>query len=190
MVSGVKYMNYKEIFEQAYELMDIDLMDGDCGELCGYHCCRENHEDGSRMGIYFLPFEYETMHEDADLIDKKTLQIHTNKSYDLPKGIKRLFYGHCKDSKNCLRRIRPIQCRTFPFVPHLENDILYIVIEKDQEHSCPLIGRQDLWNPQFCSRIFKGWELLIQVPQIKLLVEFDSNTRIEDENILIKLQPL
>lgn len=180
-------MEYREIFQKAYELMDVDLMDGDCGELCGYHCCRENHEDGSRMGIYFLPFEYEAIHQSEQLIDKKSLQIHTSKSYDLPKGIKKLFYGFCSDSKNCIRNIRPIQCRTFPFVPHIEEGKLYIAIEKDQEHTCPLINRQDLWNSEFCHQIYKGWLLLIDIPKIRLLVEFDSRNRLEDDNILLKM---
>lgn len=175
---------YREIFERAYELMDISLIDGNCGELCGYHCCRPKHENGESLGIYFLPYEYEEMQKGEKLIDESTLNIHTNKSYDLPFGIKKLFYGYCKDSSNCIRNIRPIQCRTFPFVPHIEDGKLMIVIEKNQEHACPLIEDRTKWNKEFESRMLLAWKELIQIDKIKTLVEFDSHERLDSKNIL------
>ena len=119
-------MDYKEIFLKSYEYMDVDLIDGDCGKLCGYHCCRSRHENGKVLGIYFLPFEYENMQKGKGLIDESHLEIHTKIAYNLPVGIKKLYYGYCKDNKNCIRDIRPIQCRTFPFVPHLEEGSLAV----------------------------------------------------------------
>ncbi len=177
---------YKHIFKEAYELMDISLIDGNCGELCNYHCCRRKHENGEKLGIYFLPYEYESLQADGDLIDKASLSVHTNKAYDLPPGIKKLFYGYCKDSSPCIRELRPIQCRTFPFVPHIEDGKLTIVIEKDQEHDCPLIEDHSRWNRDFEKRILMAWRKLIEIDKIRLLVEFDSEERIALDNILYK----
>lgn len=177
-------MMYKELFEEVYQLMNVNLIDGNCGELCNYHCCRPKHENGENLGIYFLPFEYEDMQKGKGLINESTLNVHTNKSYDLPDGIKKLYYGYCKDSLSCIRNIRPIQCRTFPFVPHIENNKLVIVIEKDQEHNCPLIEDHDKWNPEFEERMLLAWKKLIEIDKIKLLVEFDSEERISSDNIL------
>ncbi|MGB3368470.1 MAG: hypothetical protein WBA54_13325 [Acidaminobacteraceae bacterium] len=175
---------YKEIFEKAYELMNVNLIDGNCGELCNYHCCRSKHESGENLGIYLLPYEYEEMQKGKGLIDEATLKVHTNKSYDLPYGIKKLFYGYCQDSNSCLRDTRPIQCRTFPFIAHIDKGEIMLVIEKDQEHNCPLIKSRENWNPDFEARILLAWEMLIQIEKIKILVEFDSKVRIESDNIL------
>jgi len=175
---------YKEIFEQAYELMDIDLIDGNCGELCNYHCCRSKHESGENLGIYFLPYEYEEMQKGKGLINESTLRVHTNKSYDLPCGIRKLFYGYCEDSRSCIRSIRPIQCRTFPFVAHIDKGELMLVIEKDQEHNCPLIKNRENWKHGFEGRMLSAWRKLIQIEKVKTLVEFDSKERIECGNIL------
>lgn len=175
---------YKKIFEEAYELMDISLIDGNCGELCDYHCCRSKHENGESLGIYFLPYEYEEMQKGKGLINESTLAVHTNKSYDLPYGLKKIFYGYCKDSSNCMRDIRPIQCRTFPFVPHIENGEIMIAIEKNQEHNCPLIIDRSKWNEDFEERMLQAWIKLAQIDKVKLLIEFDSLERIESDNIL------
>lgn len=164
--------------------MDVNLIDGNCGELCNYHCCRRTLEDGEVLGIYFLPHEYKTIQKEEDLIDPDTLQVHTKKHYDLPDGIKQLYYGYCKDSKNCIRDVRPIQCRTFPFVPHIEGNKLKLVIEKDQEHDCPLIATKEKWNPNFEFSILNGWFDLVKISQIEILIRFDSAERIENDNIL------
>lgn len=180
---------YEMIFKKAYELMDVDLIEGNCGELCNYHCCRSKYENGESLGIYFLPYEYESMQYGKGLIDDPDVKVHTSKSFELPDGIKKLFYGHCKDSKKCIRDLRPIQCRTFPFVPHIENGKLSIVIEKNQEHNCPLIDNREKWNQNFEFRILKAWQELIEIDKIKILVEFDSKERIVDENILYSYEP-
>jgi len=179
-------VEYKQIFLDAYEKMDVDLINENCGLLCNYHCCRSRGDDGKLLGIYLLPFEYELMQKNENLINKETLKVHTNKSYELPKGIKKLYYGYCNDSMNCIRKIRPVQCRTFPFVPHIEEDKLYIVIEKNQEHNCPLINMREKWNENFEESILLGWYKLLEIDKIKKLVVFDSLNRMKSEDILFR----
>ena len=45
--------DYQAIFNKAYQLMDEALIAGNCGERCGYHCCRRIDVDGERLGIMY-----------------------------------------------------------------------------------------------------------------------------------------
>ena len=58
---ALKRLWYKEIFENAYAMMNEPIIDGNCGALCGYHCCRRIDLTGERLGMYLLPLEYEYM---------------------------------------------------------------------------------------------------------------------------------
>ncbi|MBN2259942.1 MAG: hypothetical protein JW702_05335 [Clostridiales bacterium] len=176
-------MDYKGIFERAYRFMDVNLTEGNCGESCGYHCCRNIDESGKIFGLYFLPFEYELMQKGKGLIDESRTEVHTKIAYEMPKGVRKLYYGFCKDNKNCIRELRPIQCRTYPLVPHLESGVLSLVIEKNQEHQCPLIQKRELWNTEFEVGILNGWKELLQISQIKVMIEYESEERIKKENI-------
>lgn len=170
-------MEYKEIFLKAYEAMSATIIDGNCGELCNGHCCRGAMENGEILGIYFLPFEYELMQVGENLIDAGTVEIHKKTEYEMPDGIEQLVYGFCRDVTQCIRELRPVQCRTYPFEPHLEDGKLRLVIEKEQVHKCPLLSQRERWNPEFEKGILAGWEILLQIPEIRIVVESESEER-------------
>lgn len=170
-------MEYKKIFIEAYEAMSATIINGNCGELCNGHCCRSAMENGERLGIYFLPFEYEVMQAGESLIDAATVEIHRSVDYEMPEGIEQLVYGFCRDITQCNRKLRPIQCRTYPFEPHLEDGKLQLVIEKEQVHQCPLLTQRERWNPEFEKGILAGWEILLQIPEIRMVVESESEER-------------
>lgn len=172
-------MEYKEIFEKAYELMDQPIVEGNCGELCDYHCCRSHGCDGNKLGMYLIPLEFELMQESS----VKSYEIHPNTKYFMPPQIKKLYYIFCDEEEGCFRNLRPIQCRTYPFEPHIEDDELYLVIEEDQFHSCPLLSKKEIWRWEFVNGIYKGWELLIKIPKIKYYITELSKQRTESENI-------
>jgi hypothetical protein len=170
-------MKYKDIFIQAYQAMDVSVMDGNCGSLCNGHCCRRTMENGQPLGIYFLPFEYECMQAGQALIDPDTVEFHTSDWYELPVGIDKLIYGFCRDNTKCIRELRPIQCRTYPLEAHIENGILSLVIGETQVHDCPILTRRSEWNPDFEAGILKGWTLLMRIPEIRWLIEAESRER-------------
>lgn len=170
-------MEYKKIFLKAYEAMGATIINGNCGELCNGHCCRRTMENGEALGIYFLPFEYQVMQAGENLIESSTLEIHKSGGFELPEGIDQLIYGFCRDITQCDRELRPIQCRTYPFEPHLEDGKLRLVIEKEQVHECPLLSQRDRWNPEFEKGILAGWEILLQIPEIRIVVEAESEER-------------
>ncbi|MGD9474909.1 MAG: hypothetical protein AB7V37_07915 [Eubacteriaceae bacterium] len=176
-----KRKDYQAIFEEAYRLMDQAIISGDCGELCGYHCCRRYDEDGRHLGMYLLPLEYEYMQ--AEVVTD--FEVHTCQDYDIPPKVKKSYYIFCHLAQGCLRSHRPIQCRTYPFEPHLENGVLRLVIEKEQIHHCVLIDRMPEWRKDFIDGIYQGWLELIKIPIIKYYIEYLSEERVAADNIMM-----
>ena len=94
-----------EDFAKAYELLDIPVLQYDCGRLCGNLCCQE-YQPG--VGMYLLPGE-ECMFTGKE----PWLQwsFHNARDHDFPRipGC----CSVCKMQGVCPEK-RPIQCRTFP----------------------------------------------------------------------------
>ncbi len=175
-----KRLWYKEIFEKAYELMNEPIIEGNCGALCGYHCCRRIDLTGERLGMYLLPLEYEYMQIDKGMDH----EVHSYLEYDMPPKIKKRHYIYCHEEEGCLRTLRPIQCRTYPFEPHFENGEFSLVIEREQIHACPLHGMISEWRQAFIDGIYAGWLELMKVPIIKYNTLYFSMERTEMDNIL------
>ena len=172
-------MTYKAHFEKAYALMNQPIIEGNCGSLCDYHCCRPKGESGETLGMYLLPFEFEMMQ--AGHVTH--VETHHKALYEMPPKIKKLYYMHCHEEEGCLRALRPIQCRTYPFEPHLQDDQFSLVIEKDQLHACPLLSDSSVWRSAFIEGIYEGWLILLEIPLIKYMVKMQSQERFEATNI-------
>ncbi len=173
--------DYLTIFKKAYTLMDEAVIDGNCGESCDYHCCRRFDDDGKRLGMYLLPLEYEYMQAKV----ATNYELHTHKLYNLPPKIKKSYYIYCHLESGCLRDYRPIQCRTYPFEPHLENGALSLVIEKEQIHDCPLITHRSEWRQAFIDGVYNGWLELIKIPIIQYHIKYYSKERVAMDNLMI-----
>lgn len=174
---------YQQIFQKAYELMDQPLIEGNCGEICNHACCRTVGESGEKLGIYLLPFEFECMQKGK----VKDCKIHDKMLYETPPGIKKLYFVSCHDENTCMRDLRPVQCRTYPFEPHLMDGVLSLVIEKDQIHPCPLIGRNRLWRKEFIQGVYEGWKVLLKIPKIENYIKHLSEARQKSNNIRLIL---
>lgn len=182
-----KKEDYRVIYEMAYEAMNTSVLPYDCGKLCSHNCCRNDYENPEEFGVYLLPYEYEHFLKYTDAIKPNQLVRHTAKDRFIPKSVKGLNYFLCDSEKDCLRYYRPIQCRTYPLEPHLERDVLYLVVERDQIHSCPLIEMKSKWQPEYVRGIYRGWTQLMQIPEVRKLVLFDSDLRRREENVLYRL---
>ncbi|AFA47684.1 hypothetical protein [Acetobacterium woodii] len=174
--------DYQAIFKKAYQLMDEPIIAGNCGELCGYHCCRRIDTDGKRLGMYLLPLEYEYMQ--AEVVTD--YDLHCQQQYKLPPKIKKSYYIYCHLAEGCLRDYRPIQCRTYPFEPHHENGEFSLVIEKEQMHSCVLLKCRSEWRQTFIDGVYQGWLELMKIPIIKYNINYFSKERIAANNIMIQ----
>ncbi|MEW9121821.1 MAG: hypothetical protein AB2421_03840 [Thermotaleaceae bacterium] len=176
-------MDYKKIYVEAYEYMGEKVLEEDCGFLCNSHCCRNKTETGEYIGIYLMPYEYESVYQGTPLEKRLNVEKHSSKIYYIPPKIKFLYYFHCDKEAGCFREKRPIQCRTYPFEPHIEKGKLSLVVEKEQIHCCPLLGRIKDLRKEFIKGVYKGWETLIQIGEVQSLIEYDSQERQRQKNI-------
>ncbi len=88
----------------------------------------------------------------------------------------------CNLEKECLRDLRPIQCRTYPFEPIIINNQLKLIVQKVQDHKCPLISKKIYGEKQFIKGIYLGWEELLKISEIKAHIEYDSKLIMEEKN--------
>ena len=144
----------KEDYQRIYELMNrSDVVEYDCGTLCGAACCTAAL-DGmeEEMGIYLLPGEEQLHLDDQDWMD---LTVSRAEDHDLPESWDGdVYFVHCKTPPICPRDKRPIQCRTFPLAPHIDEDGELIMIYNDLElpYTCPLIEEEIPLNDEYVDR--------------------------------------
>ena len=171
----------KKEYEEIYEMLDkVSPVDFDCGKICGAACCQDIY--GEDMGMYLLPGE-DKVHDRHDpwMIWFK----EDARNYDFPDSwTGTLYYLRCADPSKCKRNKRPIQCRTFPLLPDLdENGVLTLIYDDTQlPYSCPLIESKAELNGDFISTTMKAWERLIKDPLIYDYVKAESEKRREKEN--------
>ena len=83
----------------------------------------------------------------------------------------------------CNRNIRPIQCRTFPLIPHIENDKFHLIIDEEEfPYTCPLVHKENKLNKDFIEVTYKVWKILIKNPAVYNLIKVDSKRRTENKD--------
>lgn len=160
----------KSTYRAIYRLLDrVSPVPFDCGELCGCACCMpgESHdhtadqaeihlEDEDSMGIYLLPGEEKIFTRCEDWL---TWNYDDAEEYEFPDS----WHGKvpficCNTPPVCDRKMRPVQCRTYPVAPHLlslddtgtdtansegssslSEQLILILSDIDAPYICPLI---------------------------------------------------
>ena len=166
----------EELYREVYALLNaVEVTGEDCGKLCGCACCTTESREGTdqEMGIYLLPGE-ETVHrQDSDWL---VMKVDEEGRY----------FGRCLTPPICPRDRRPIQCRTFPLLPHLYEDGTIEMVYNDVElpYRCPLIDDEIPLEDEFVEATQAAWEMLIRDPKIREIVREDS---IEREKSMMEL---
>ncbi len=142
---------YKEIYEKLDAVSPVPF---DCGEICGSICCQG---DDPETGLYLLPGE-EKLFTDSDW-----------------KSVEETEYGifvQCKGPENCDRSRRPMQCRTFPLMPVIDDDGVLQVEKSDIEtpYSCPLINSDTKLDESFIAETKEAWTTLAKYPAIRKFI--------------------
>ena len=131
----------KTTYRAIYKLLDlVSPVDFDCGILCGAACCLCDYEPedieytaagdenaDKYMGLMLLPGE-EKVFDDSDdeWISWGSLLAE---DYDYPESWHgRVPFIQCRTAPLCKRNKRPIQCRTFPLSPHIDEDGIFHII--------------------------------------------------------------
>lgn len=185
-----------EKYDEIYKLLDkVSPVDFDCGKLCGAICCscdskpgkEDDDEFGSAaasdnefdMGIYLMPGEGTYIKSKGGKDDFMWTKENPQ-DYDFPKSWKApLTFIRCKTPPTCRRHLRPIQCRTFPLAPHIDEngDLRLICNAWELPYECPLISENMLLNGEFADAAYEAWKMLIEDPAILDFVIIDSNLR-------------
>lgn len=169
----------KKTIQTIYDKLDeVTPVDFDCGELCGEVCCV--YDDGEYRNkdlvLYLLPGE-ELMYEDSEYFEVYCIDP---KELDYPRSWKDdVFIVECNDPPRCDRKIRPIQCRTFPLVPHISKDgQLHMILDENEfPYVCPIIRDNIKLNDDFVNVTYNVWKVLISNPNVYSLILFDSRRR-------------
>ena len=167
-------------YRAIYRLLDkVSPVDYDCGNLCNAACCAK--DSGDDMGIFLMPGE-ESVHSKNDWknwTEENPEECGFPESWDAP-----VCFVKCKTPPFCDRNKRPIQCRSYPLVPHLKPDGELIMVYNDYDlpYTCPLIEDEIPLNDDFVQATATVWKHLIRDQRIFDLVLEDSIARESDEN--------
>ncbi len=169
----------KKSIKRIYKRLDeVSPVDFDCGTLCGEVCCvydtDESHAE--ELVLYLLPGE-ELMYENSDEFE---LYYMDSSEIKYPHSWKDSIYlVKCKNPPKCDRSIRPIQCRTFPLVPHIsKNGEFHLVLDETEfPYICPIIRDHIKLNEDFINVTYEIWKKLITNPLVYDLVDMDSKDR-------------
>lgn len=199
MKSSIK----KQTFKAIYRLLDrVSPVNGDCGQLCGAACCTcESEKSVSNspsthdcnadfsMGLYLLPGEEKLFSGTEDWLSWGWTMAE---EYEFPESWHgKVYFLQCVTAPFCDRKNRPMQCRTFPLVPHLdENNKLFLIYHSGYlPYECPLINERITLNDSFIKATYTAWKRLIQDPLIFDLIEMDSAYREEDGEPIVIVYP-
>lgn len=168
----------KKSIEKIYKQLDkVSPVNFDCGTLCNSVCCAYDEDDyqNKDLALYLLPGE-ELIYEDNEYFQ---LYYINPRELDYPYTWKDPVYlVECTNPPNCDRKKRPIQCRTFPLIPHITKGKLHLILDKHEfPYQCPIIEENIKLNEDFIEETYKVWKKLITNPQVYDLIEFDSRRR-------------
>ena len=144
-------------------LDQVSPVDYDCGTLCGAICCtcdEDNDKDDYDMGIYLLPGEDKLFTKDEDWI---RWNYEMAEDYEYPDSWSgKVWFIRCKNPPVCDRKLRPIQCRTYPLAPHIssEGELHMVYNVSDLPYECPLIRDNIRLNSDFIEKTYEAWKIL------------------------------
>lgn len=169
----------KDVIREIYaELNQVNPVDFDCGKLCDEICCVYDDEDyhNEDLAIFLLPGEELIIEEDENFelihVDAKELKY----PFSWKNGV---YLLKCKHPPKCNRNYRPIQCRTFPLIPHItkDNEFHLVFDESEYPYECPLIHEKIKLNRDFVKKTYECWKILIKDPLIYDLISMDSRKK-------------
>ncbi len=175
----VKSLLTKQDFERVYALLEGPALEGDCGDLCNRKCCQE-YEPG--VGMYLIPGE-ECMFSGNE--PWLTWRYQWAKHHDFPPEWKGLVqFVMCRGT--CPRDKRPIQCRSFPLMPYLdESGKLDVRLDRlSGSLICPIVRypEKHRLRPEFVENALEAWKILVKDPLVRADVAHQSRQLDQDKD--------
>lgn len=167
----------KRTYRAIYRLLDrVSPVPFDCGTICGAACCIEARNDDS-LGMMLLPGE-DKVHDKKD--NWLSWEALITNEYEFPGSWDgKVWFVRCKTPPKCPRHLRPIQCRSFPLLPHLDEDgsLRMIMNDYDLPYFCPMIEDETELDPRFVRATTTAWKHLLRDPLIHDYVWMESRER-------------
>ncbi len=180
-MSNMKSIIKKRTWKAIYRLLDkVSPVSYDCGKLCGAACCTYSGDMAEEdLGIYLYPGEDKIHDRESDWLQWTVQQAEDFEFPDSWHGD--VYFVRCNTPPKCPRKMRPLQCRTFPLTPHIDENGILSLIMNDEElpYKCPLLDGNITLNEDFIKATYTVWAHLIRDPLIYNLVEMDSKARYE-----------
>ena len=153
----------KEDYEQIYKMLDsVNPLSNDCGKLCNAVCCKSELYPQEEDYFLYLLLGEESVHDKKDTwldwSEEKTSDFYLPSSWGEKFNVVR-----CHGPEKCKRKLRPIQCRTFPLEPHLSKDgeLELIYCSNKTPYKCPLICDKIKLTDEFIWMTYLAWKKLI-----------------------------
>lgn len=160
-------------WKAIYRLLNhVETEPYDCGTLCGNACCicKDATND---VGIYLFPGEHLLLRESEKKNDWLMWEEQDQKDIGFPKSwTGPIYFVNCKTPPVCPREWRPLQCRTFPLKPVIdENGVLELIWEDEKlPYVCPIIDQNMPIHDNFYKATYTVWMHLLRDPRIMDLV--------------------
>ena len=162
-------------WKAVYRLLNqVETEVFDCGTLCGSACCAcaGNREE---MGIYLFPGEHLLLQEAAAPEIKDWLEWTCEDPRELgfpDSWTEPVYFLNCRTAPSCPRKLRPLQCRTFPLKPVIGENGVLEMIWNDEElpYSCPIIEKNMPIHDDFYKATYTVWTHLMRDRRIMDLV--------------------
>ena len=153
-------------------------------------CSKASGDDDFSLGIYLLPGEEKLFSGEEEWLGWSWAYAEDYEFPDSWHG--KVYFLRCLNAPHCDRAMRPLQCRTFPLTPHLDEDGKLCMIYQNGPipYTCPLVSDRIKLNDDFVKATYTVWKRLIEDPLIFDLVEMDSNHRIEDGEMIEIIYPI
>lgn len=147
-------MDITEIYRQAYRMFGGETpIDADCGRLCRSRCCRGDAESG----MLLFPGEEQVS---SGLTFLKVTQ----------REMRGLETGFAVCGGRCIRPLRPLSCRIFPYAPRLEDGRVSVRADPRARRICPLLapGAEEFIRKSFTDKIVEVFEFLLsEIPELE-----------------------
>jgi len=151
-------------FKHIYKLLDEEICDFDCGEICS---------DRNRNGLPYccdnetaIPVLY---HEEYEYLKKRTdmWKKHKPKKSEKLEELEYQIYAHCKGPAHCEREHRGIVCRNFPTYPYFDDDgkCIALFFNRTLKGQCYLIDRPALIRKEYIRTNIEFWNYIL--PKVK-----------------------
>jgi hypothetical protein len=151
-------MYKKVLYKKAYRMLESSTpLKFDCGILCNKRCCLGDNN----AGMHLYPGEEAVLQESQIF-----LKIRKENFNNIE-----IFFAVCNGK--CDRRFRPLSCRIYPFISHINHvGQISIIDDPRAKYTCPLLlDMNELQiDKRYVRKVTKVFQLLAQDAEIRTYI--------------------